>query len=129
MKEDIYQRKVLIVEDEHIISTVLANRLADAGFTHVKVMNDGVSAWQEIIQDPPDVVILDLVLPNKTGAEVLADMHRDERLQAIPVIALTNSMEDPAISATHQFGAVDYVVKADFSVQKMIVKLSLLLAA
>lgn len=128
MREDIYQRKVLIVEDEHIISTVLANRLADAGFTHVKVMNDGASAWQEIIQDPPDVVILDLVLPNKTGTEVLADMHRDKRLQVIPVIALTNSMTDPEANATYQLGAVDYVVKADFSIQKMIAKLSLLLA-
>ena len=63
------------------------------------------------INDAPKVVLLDLKLPRVDGLEVLTAIKADERTQAIPVVIITSSAEDPDVQKAYQLGANSYVIK------------------
>lgn len=73
---------VLIAEDDRDIREVLAELLRDEGYTVLTAV-DGVAALASIERDHPDVVVLDLWMPRKTGSEVLAELHAREEQPAI----------------------------------------------
>ena len=77
---------VLIAEDDRDIREVLAELLRDEGYT-VFTAGDGVAALASIERDHPDVVVLDLWMPRKTGGEVLAELHDHEEQPAILVLS------------------------------------------
>lgn len=59
----------------------------------------------------PKVILLDLKMPKVNGLEVLAELRRDERTKAIPVVVLTSSREDPDIDTCYALGVNSYIVK------------------
>ena len=63
------------------------------------------------IQNPPKVILLDIQMPKVNGIEVLAKIRSDERTQALPVVILTSSKEDPDIKKCYDLGANSYIVK------------------
>jgi len=85
---DTQNRTILIVDDEEDIRAVLQARLEAAGF-RVRTASNGMDALDSIRSDPPDLVILDVMLPDITGLDVCALVKRDRRLRKIPIILLT----------------------------------------
>lgn len=85
-------KKILLIEDNEFISTIYREGLTGAGFKvfHIK---DGQNAIQTIRKTKPDVILLDLIMPNRDGFEVLEDIEQNPDLKSIPVIILTN-LED-----------------------------------
>lgn len=83
-------KKILLVEDETEISTAVAFRLRRRGFD-VTVADDGRKALEAAFQMIPDIVILDLFLPELSGEEVCKYIreHEDEKIQKIPIVMLT----------------------------------------
>lgn len=104
--------KVLIVDDTAIMLEMYARLLKNEGF-QVRAARSGREALAAMGEQRPDVVVLDFMMPEMNGHEVLARMREDPALAAIPVILLSASEEDDAEVAARGFalGANDYLQK------------------
>lgn len=111
---------VIVVEDESFLSKILAERLEDEEFKQVDVASNGEEGLQKISANPPDIILLDMILPKMNGFEVLEKLNADEKLKHIPVLVLSNLGQDSDIEQAKNLGAVDYIVKSNFSMQKVI---------
>ena len=82
-------KKILIVEDDQFLQSLVARKFAVDGF-EVKVATNGTEAISSIVSEKPDIILLDLLLPEIDGFEVLERMRSDETMKAIPVIVFSN---------------------------------------
>ncbi len=111
------QQRVLVVDDDPTVSDVVARYLDHAGFA-VAVVGDGTVALEKALGDPPDLVVLDLMLPGLDGLEVF------RRLRAqlpVPVIMLTAKGDEADRLAGLELGADDYVTKP-FSPRELVLR-------
>lgn len=113
--------KVLLAEDDKFISKAYGNGLEQAGF-EVFVAPDGIKAEKMIKEHKPDLVLLDLVLPEKDGFDVLKKIKKDKKLKDIPVLALSNLGQDSDIEKCKELGVEDYLVKTDYTMKKVVDK-------
>ncbi len=119
--------KILVVDDEQAIVDLLTYNLVKAGHTPV-VARDGVEALRLARQEPPDLVILDLMLPGMDGLDVCRELRRssDSALRNVPVIMLTARDEEIDRVVGLELGADDYVVKP-FSVRELMARVKTIL--
>jgi two-component system, OmpR family, response regulator MprA len=82
------QFRILIVEDDGAIRTALTEGLTDEGFP-VNAVKDGAEAIQSMLGLPPDLVLLDLMMPRMTGWQLLGEMKEHASLRNIPVFVVT----------------------------------------
>jgi len=78
----------LVVDDDYDVRTVMALMIEQLGVV-VRTASDGLSAIQEIVDSPPDIVVLDLAMPNLGGMSVLEHLHGDPQSRQIPVLVVT----------------------------------------
>lgn len=114
---------VIVVEDETFLSKILSERLEDEGFKRVDVAGNGEEALQKIKTNPPSIILLDMILPKMNGFEVLKALKEDAALSGIPVLVLSNLGQDQDITQAKSLGAADYIVKSNFSMQKVVNKI------
>lgn len=107
------KKKILLVEDDQFISEIYYKKLIDSGFD-VKLTQDGFSAVSLFEEFQPDVVLLDIMLPKKSGWEVLEEISRIKKVLKIDskIIMLTNLGEKEKIEQALKMGAEDYLIKA-----------------
>ena len=111
--------QVLLVEDDPGDVALTKKSLAEATFAlHLDVVEDGVKALAFLRREPPyteakrpDLILLDLNMPRKSGCEVLHDMQQDRALRSIPVVVLTTSDSDSDIERAYDLGANCYITK------------------
>ncbi|SIQ61123.1 two component transcriptional regulator, winged helix family [Alkalispirochaeta americana] len=101
---------VLIVEDEPDILELVRYNLEKEGFI-VRGVSSGEAALNQVRKDPPDLVVLDLMLPGVNGWEVCRELKQDTLYRSIPVVMLTARTEDSDVVAGLEVGADDYVTK------------------
>ncbi|MFA6536643.1 MAG: response regulator [Candidatus Paceibacterota bacterium] len=111
--------KVLIIEDDKFFIDLLAKRLSQAGFA-VLFANDGKSGIAIIKTEKPAVVLLDVLLPETDGFEVLSQIKADESTKAIPVILLSNLGSKENLEKSQKFGAYNFMIKATVSLDQII---------
>lgn len=109
--------RILVVEDEEDIATLIRHHLEKEGYK-VEVCTDGVSAVQSVRREPPDLVLLDIMLPGMDGKEVCTAIRRDYNLPIIIVSARGNEL-DKVIGL--ELGADDYIAKP-FGVLELIAR-------
>ncbi len=119
-------KKVLIVEDDQLIFSILSRELSDAGF-EVSNAFDGDQAIIVTRERHPDLVLLDILLPQKNGFEVLQILKTDTELKDIPVVILSNLGQPEDIQKGRELGAIDYMVKVEFEPKQIIAKIRTLL--
>jgi phosphate regulon transcriptional regulator PhoB len=102
--------RVLIVDDEEDVLDVLAYNLAVSGFEVDRALT-GRNALEAAERNRPDLVVLDVMLPDLMGFEVLRILRTRETTRAVPVILLTARGEEPDVLVGFELGADDYVVK------------------
>jgi two-component system, OmpR family, phosphate regulon response regulator PhoB len=113
---------VLIVEDERDLQKVLKYNLEKAGF-QTRAALDGKAALEQAWLEPlPDLVLLDLMLPDIPGTEICRRLRADPRTSALPVIMLTAKGEEIDRVVGFEVGADDYVVKP-FSTRELVLRL------
>jgi DNA-binding response OmpR family regulator len=103
-------KRILVADDEPHIARLLEFKLQREGY-EVTVTSDGGAALDAITVNPPDMVILDIMMPVMTGTEVLAAIQADDTLKDIPVILLTARGQERDVVIGFDAGAVDYIVK------------------
>jgi DNA-binding response OmpR family regulator len=116
------RKKIIIVEDERDMADLVAMRLKREHFD-VEVANDGAAGLDKIRCGPPDLVLLDIMLPGMSGLEVLREMRADPRTSTVPVIMLTARSEDVDVVVGLEFGADDYVTKP-FSMSVLVARVT-----
>lgn len=109
---------VLLVEDDLFFQKFYATKIKESGFD-VEVAGDGVEALEKLNSVHPDLILLDLIMPNKDGFDVLQALSQDEKLKAIPVLVFSTLGEEKDIERAKQLGAKDYVNKSFFDFENL----------
>jgi two-component system, OmpR family, phosphate regulon response regulator PhoB len=113
---------ILVVDDETDLLDILEYNLRREGF-HTRRATTGQEALTQVAIDPvPDLVLLDLMLPDISGTEVCRELRASERTRATPIVMLTAKGDEIDRVVGFELGADDYVVKP-FSVRELILRL------
>jgi len=113
--------KILIIEDEEALRRVLQEKLQKSGF-EVSAAKDGVEGWDMAKSKNPDIILLDLILPKRSGFDVLEMLKKDTELKNIPVFILSNLAEDESLKKALAMGAEDYFVKTQHPINEVVEK-------
>jgi DNA-binding response OmpR family regulator len=105
-------KKIVIVEDDAALAEIYKTRLELIGYTCFIAYN-GITALYFIQKELPDLVLLDLMIPDIAGDEVLAKMRASDWGKSIKVLVISNLNEDDAPASLRQLGIEGYVVKAN----------------
>lgn len=111
-------QRVLVVDDEPTIRQLLVINLLAEGI-HVAAAPDGFAARQAAFADPPDLIILDVMMPGLDGLELLRELRGDPRTADIPVVLLTARTTDAEVWAGWAAGA-DYYLTKPFDVDELL---------
>ncbi|HZU67484.1 MAG TPA: response regulator transcription factor [Ktedonobacteraceae bacterium] len=103
-------RKILVVDDEPVLVETIAYNLEQAGYTVITVA-DGASALEAARREKPDLIILDLMLPEMDGLEVCRQLRREGNTATTPIMILTAKSEEIDKVVGLEVGADDYVTK------------------
>ncbi len=103
-------RKILIIDDEWTIQLALQARLSAHGFS-VQLASDGPSGLLAAQQYQPDVILLDLRMPDMDGFEVLRRLRSASETSSIPVIILTANIQDSVKQQARSAGATRFLTK------------------
>jgi len=114
--------KVLLAEDEEFISRAYKDGFERAGFEVITAF-DGEEAVIKTRENKPDVMLLDLVMPVKTGFEVLRELRADKNFADMPILVLSNLSQESDIEESKKLGATDFLVKSNMTLQEVIAKI------
>jgi len=103
-------KRVLVVDDEEDLAELLSVNLAREGF-RVETANSGREALAALRAQRPDLLILDLMLPDLSGLELCRRIRADEQLQGLPILMLTAKADEVDRIVGFELGADDYVTK------------------
>ncbi|MFW6052190.1 MAG: response regulator [Myxococcota bacterium] len=117
--------RILVVEDERDLAELVAFNLRQAGH-QATVVHDGQAALAELRRSPPDLVVLDIMLPDVSGVEVCRRLRRDQGTKHLPVVMLTAKGEEVDRVVGFEVGADDYVVKP-FSPRELVLRVEAVL--
>jgi two-component system phosphate regulon response regulator PhoB len=125
-RTDVSSVLILVVEDEQDLNEILNYNLQRAGFDTRSALT-GAEALQILETEPlPDLVILDLMLPDIAGIELCRRMRNSSRMKVVPVLMLTAKGDETDRIAGFEAGADDYVVKP-FSVKELLLRVKAIL--
>jgi DNA-binding response OmpR family regulator len=103
-------KRVLIIEDDKDIVELVRYNLANEGF-QVNAAFDGSSGLNSLKKSPPDLLLLDLMLPKLSGLDICREVRRDDSLNRLPILMLTARGEEADRVVGLEMGADDYVTK------------------
>lgn len=120
--------KIYIVEDDKFFRELVTKKLI-AENCEVSSATDGMEAlaYLNSATEIPDLVILDLLLPKISGYEFLSLLKKEEKLKNIPVLVLSNLGQQEEISKAFSLGAVDFLVKVNFTLDEVISRINKIL--
>ncbi len=121
-------QRLLTVEDDQFLRKLFVQKFTTAGFT-VKDAEDAKEAFSILENWKPEIILLDLILPDISGFEILATLKKDERLKNIPIIILSNLGQKQDIDRAMSLGAEGFMVKASFTLEEITEHVQKVLAA
>ncbi len=116
--------RIMLIEDEEILIDVLQKKLITEGYDVLVARNgeEGIQKLKETRDNPPDLILLDIIMPKKDGFAVLEAIRKDKKLAPIPVIIISNSGQPVELSRAKELGAKDWLVKTEFDPQDVMDK-------
>ena len=120
--------RILLAEDDRILRKAGETALRKRGYDVVAAV-DGEEALAKAREDPPDLVLLDVMMPKVHGFDVLRGLKGDPRLRDIPVIMLTNLEQPSDMQRASDGGAFGYLVKSNLDLDDLTAKVAEALAA
>ena len=120
-------KNVLIVEDDFFVSDIYQTKFKQEGF-EVTAAFDGADALDRLKRGLiPDIVLLDIIMPNMDGREFLKEMKTLPNLQSVPVLILSNLSQKEDVDEGLGLGANEYIVKSNFTPAEVFAKAMVLL--
>lgn len=120
-------KKIAIIEDDLAISQMYRMKFEAEGF-EVFLAGNGQAGLQLLQSVQPDVILLDLLMPQLDGQATLQAIRQDQQLQNTPVIILTNTESEQAAAASQALGVVAYIIKANETPSQVVAKIKQVLA-
>jgi len=116
--------KILLVEDDPFLSSLLRNRLQKENL-QVDYAGDGEEALNFLKSGSPDLILLDIILPKKSGFEVMEEIKKIPEMQAreVPIIIISNLGQPEDIARGQDLGAIEYFIKARTSIDELVGKI------
>ncbi len=114
-------KKILLVDDDNFIIVVYGDGLKNAGY-EVVTAHDGEEAIQKMRSEKPDLVLLDIIMPNMNGFEVLKAVQADEELKSTPIMVLTNLSQASDKEEAQKYGAIDFMTKSDVAFNEVLLR-------
>jgi two-component system phosphate regulon response regulator PhoB len=118
-------KRVLLIEDDRDIVELVRYNLEREGF-QVTAATDGTSGLTQVRKSPPDILLLDLMLPKLSGLEICKEIRRNQALNRLPILMLTARGEEADRVVGLEMGADDYVTKP-FSPRELVARVKALL--
>lgn len=115
-------KKVLFIDDDPSLVKTLKESVEKEGI-ECSVAFDGETGIEMTKKEKPDLILLDLILPKKSGFDVLSEIKQQDELKSIPVIVLTNLEDGKDIEKVLSLGADSYLVKANYSLEEIVKKI------
>ena len=119
------KQRICVVDDDKSIVKILRGYLEQSGY-EVLVAYNGKMAIQIIVSEKPDLLLLDLMLPDKDGWELTRIIRADQRIAKLPIIMLTARVEDSDKIIGLELGADDYITKP-FNAREVVARVRALL--
>jgi DNA-binding response OmpR family regulator len=118
-------KKILVAEDELAMREIVVDKLQSAGFGVIQA-EDGAVAVREIEKEHPDLVLLDLMMPELDGFGVLEKIrkNKDQEIAKTPVVILTNLWSKEEIIKTKNLGVSAYIIKAYMTTEEILDKVN-----
>lgn len=110
---------ILVVEDDELLLGSVVQVLQDAGY-NVLQARDGKAGLEIALKDHPALILTDNMMPIMTGVEMVEKLRADEWGKKEPVILMTSVYSGETLNDSLQAGVTDFVVKSDFSVDKVV---------
>ncbi|MBU0722038.1 response regulator [Patescibacteria group bacterium] len=114
--------KILLVEDDSFLLSMYATKFEMENFK-VIMAEDGEKAIRLALKEIPNIILLDIILPEINGLEVLRQLKANSITAEIPVILLTNVSQKDKIEQSLKMGAEDYLIKAHFMPSEVVDKI------
>lgn len=112
-------KKVLIIEDDSFLQGLAANKLTKSDFD-VMTSKNGEDAMTKLAENKFDCVLLDLMLPDISGFEILKNLKTNH--SKTPVIVFSNLSDDKDIKKAMDMGATEYLIKSNFTLEELVEK-------
>jgi phosphate regulon transcriptional regulator PhoB len=117
--------RILVIEDDKDIVELVRYNLEKEGY-QITACSDGATGLAQVRKSPPDLLLLDLMLPKLSGLEICKEIRRDERLGRLPILILTARGDEADRVVGLELGADDYVTKP-FSPRELVARVKALL--
>lgn len=115
--------KILFVDDDNFLRKVYEAELKEKNFD-VILAQDGEEGLEKAQLEDPDLIILDMIMPKKSGFEVLTELQRNPKTRNIPVIILSNLGQEDDKKKGVDLGAVDYLIKDNITLGTLVEKIN-----
>lgn len=112
-------KSILLIEDDPFLIDIYSTKFKEAGF-RVVVAVDGKEALRKTKEDRPDLLLLDIVLPNIDGWEFLKKIKKDDELSNLKVVILSNLGHKEEVEKGLKLGAVKYLIKAYYTPSEVV---------
>lgn len=112
-------KKILIVEDDQFLQSLESTKLKKEGY-EVNVASNGEEALTKVEEADFDLLLLDLILPNFDGFEILKKVREYEKTKDLPVIVFSNLSEEKDVNKSKELGANFFMVKSNFTLDELI---------
>ena len=120
MSAPIAPQKILVVDDDKAVIALLESLLSGQGYK-VSAANDGLDAMVQVRNNIPDLIILDIMMPELNGYDVCGNLKFDERFKHIPIIVLTSREQElaPRISQLMGIGYMQKPIDSKILLEKI----------
>jgi len=112
-------KKVLIVEDDEMTLSMLSGTLRDEGFSIIEAM-DGKEALDAALKECPDLILLDIIIPEIDGLSVFKRLRKDGCCKDTPIMLLTNLEETQSITKALEMGKCDFMIKTNWAIKDVV---------
>ena len=116
----------MIVEDEEFILGMYKLKFEQSGW-EVVASETGAGVFELAKKEDPDIILLDILLPDMTGYDVLEKLKADAQTKNIPVIIASNLGQDEEIKKGVELGALDYITKSNITPSQLVEKIDSLI--
>ncbi|MEK7447697.1 MAG: response regulator [Patescibacteria group bacterium] len=121
------KEKILIIEDDRFISKMYQTKLSLEGYT-VETAENGAQGVEKIKSFLPDIVLLDIIMPEMDGFGVLEAIRDDDTINSTPVVVMSNLAQEDHLKRAKALGAKDYIVKSQLTPMDVVKKIKEILA-
>lgn len=121
-------KTILIIEDDNFLQGLEATKLKKEGY-NVLTASNNTEAFKAMEGTKPDLILLDLLLPDVDGFMILEKIRQNKDLQSLPVIVFSNLSEEKDVDRATKLGANEFMVKSNFTLDEITKKIKELIGA